>query len=95
MAKRNKYHNIKHEKYGQKWDSEMELDYYETVCIPKLESGEWIKVDTQKIFILQEGFRYNGKAILPIKYKADFVIETKERRIVNSRCKRYATYRRF
>ena len=52
MAKRNKYHNIKHEKYGRKWDSEMELDYYETVCIPKLESGEWVKVDTQKVFIL-------------------------------------------
>ena len=25
--KKNKYHSVKQEKYGQKWDSEMELDY--------------------------------------------------------------------
>ena len=27
--KKNKYHNVKKEKKKKKWDSEMELDYYE------------------------------------------------------------------
>ena len=30
-SKKNKYHNVKKEKYGQKWDSELVLDYYESV----------------------------------------------------------------
>ena len=80
--KKNKYHNVKQEKYGQKWDSEMELDYYESVCLPNLESGEWLKVDTQQTFILQEKFKYKDKTILPIKYIADFVIETKEHELI-------------
>ena len=80
--KKNKYHNVKQEKYGQKWDSEMELDYYESVCLPNLESGKWLKVDTQQTFILQEKFKYKDKTILPIKYIADFVIETKEGELI-------------
>lgn len=82
FKKKNKYHNIKTEKYDQKWDSEMELDYYESVCLPKLESGEFQKVETQIIFILQEKFKCKDKTILPIKYIADFVIETKDGELI-------------
>lgn len=74
----NKYKNNKSEKYGRKWDSEMELDFYETVCIPALRSGEYISVDTQVVFVIQESFMYRGKKIQPIKYKADFLIITSE-----------------
>lgn len=74
----NKYHNKKSEKYGQKWDSDMELDFYEGQCLPNLESGKWIKVETQKTFIIQDGFTHKDKKVLPIKYIADFVITTNE-----------------
>ena len=76
--KKNKYHNKKTEKYGQKWDSDMELDFYEGQCLPNLESGIWVSVETQKTFVLQEGFTQKGKKILPIKYIADFVVTTKD-----------------
>lgn len=78
----NKYHNNKIEKYGQKWDSDMELDYYEGVCLPNLESGIWTKVETQKVFVIQEGFIHKDKKIQPIKYIADFVITTKEGELI-------------
>ena len=81
-TKTNKYHNVKQEKYGKKWDSEMELDYYETICLPKLKSGEWVEVKTQQVFILQEKFKYKNKTILPIKYVADFVIETNDGELI-------------
>lgn len=76
--KKNKYHNIKTEKYGQKWDSDMELDFYEGQCLPNLENGTWISVETQKVFVLQEAFVQQGKKIQPIKYIADFFITTKD-----------------
>lgn len=82
MAKYNKYNNKKSEKYGQKWDSEMELDYYESVCLPKIENKEWLRVDTQVVFELQEKFKYKNKTILPIKYIADFVIRTKDDELI-------------
>ncbi|MBY6838625.1 DUF1064 domain-containing protein [Clostridium botulinum] len=82
FKKRNKYHNIKTTKYNQKWDSEMELDYYESVCLPKLETGEFKSVETQRVFILQEKFKCKDKTILPIKYIADFVIETKDKELI-------------
>ena len=74
----NKYHNKKTEKYNRVWDSEMELDFYENQCLPRLKSGEYISVETQVTFILQKGFKIDGKNILPIKYVADFVITTKK-----------------
>lgn len=74
MAKYNKYHNKKIEKYNQIWDSDMELDFYEGQCLPNLENGTWISVETQKVFVLQEAFVQQGKKIQPIKYIADFFI---------------------
>lgn len=74
MARYNKYHNKKIEKYNQIWDSEMELDFYEGQCLPNLENGTWIRVETQKVFVLQEAFVQQGKKIQPIKYIADFFI---------------------
>ena len=60
----------------------MELDFYEGQCLPRLKSGEWVKVETQVVFELQEKFKYKGKNILPIKYKADFVITTKNGELI-------------
>ena len=59
----NKYHNKKTEKYNKIWDSEMELDFYENQCLPRLKSGEYISVETQVTFILQKGFKIDGKSI--------------------------------
>ena len=56
----NKYHNKKTEKYNKIWDSEMELDFYENQCLPRLKSGEYISVETQVTFILQKGFKIDG-----------------------------------
>lgn len=73
----NKYKNKKIEKYGHKFDSEMELNFYESVCLPNLETSYFKSVELQKNFVLQDGFRrpYDDKLIRPVLYKADFVIE--------------------
>lgn len=82
MTNYNKYKNVKIERYNQKWDSQMELDYYENICLYKLNSGEWLSVETQVVFELQEKFKYRDKNILPIKYKADFVAKTKDGELI-------------
>ena len=48
----------------------------------KLKSGEWVEVKTQQVFILQGKFKYKNKTILPIKYVADFVIETNDGELI-------------
>lgn len=78
FKKKNKYHNIKTEKYGQKWDSQMELYYYEYLIENKDRLGI-LNIQTQVVYILQDKFKYNDKTILPIKYIADFVITYDDR----------------
>lgn len=66
----NKYKNKKIEKYGKKWDSQMELEYYEYLL--KTFTKEEILI--QPKFELQAKFIYQGKLVRPIYYIADFQI---------------------
>lgn len=74
----NKYHNIKSEKYGFKWDSQMELCYYEYLIENKDNLGI-LDIQHQVTYELQEKFKYGNKTILPIRYIADFVITYEDR----------------
>lgn len=37
-----------------------------------MESGEILSYERQVEYVLQDKFKYNGKTILPIKYRSDF-----------------------
>jgi hypothetical protein len=54
------------EQDGIKFDSKLEHYMY------TLLQGAGINFEFQKVFVLQEGFRYNGEAIRPIKSIVDF-----------------------
>lgn len=60
---------------GIVFDSIMEMKYYRDVLLPNVESGVVTNYELQKKYILQDGFEYKGKHILPITYVADFYIE--------------------
>ena len=60
---------------GVVFDSQLEMRYYRDVLLPRVESGEVLRYELQKKYILQDGFERNGKKILPITYIADFYIE--------------------
>lgn len=60
---------------GVVFDSQLEMRYYRDVLLPRVESGEVLRYELQKKYILQDGFERNGKKILPITYVADFYIE--------------------
>lgn len=68
---KSKYNNKKQEKYGRKWDSTMELEYYEYLLKLK-DQGLVNNIECQVIYELQEKFKYKDKTIRPITYKADF-----------------------
>ena len=74
LFKRSKYGAKKVEKYGRKWDSRMELDFYEYLLELK-EKGEIIDIELQPKFLLQEKFTYQGKTIRKIEYISDFRIK--------------------
>lgn len=67
----NKYHNKKQEKYGRKWDSTMELEYYEHLLELK-DQGVVDAIECQVEYLLQDKFKYKEQTIRAIKYKADF-----------------------
>ena len=71
--KGSKYNNKKAEAYGFKWDSQMELEYYEYI-LELQKQGQVTNIERQVTFTLQDGFEFQGKKIRPITYKADFVI---------------------
>lgn len=60
---------------GIEFDSKMEMEYYRDVVLPGAESGVISHYELQKKFVLQDGFKRNGKSVLPIIYKTDFYIE--------------------
>lgn len=60
---------------GIVFDSKLEMRYYRDVLCSGLESGTIIRYELQKKYVLQDGYRRNGKAVLPITYIADFYIE--------------------
>jgi len=57
------------EKYGLKFDSKLELFMYERL------KDNGFDFEFQKVFELQEGFRYGKEWVRPITWKADFVLE--------------------
>ena len=90
---KSKYRAKKCEYDGIKFDSQKERDRY--IELKLLEKGGAIRdLQLQVPFVLQDGFEFNGKKILPIKYIADFtywangelVIEDVKRR--KNRCLR-------
>lgn len=69
--KKSKYSAKKCEIDGIKFDSEKEGKRY--VQLKLLEKNKFISdLQLQVPFVLQDGFEFNGKKILPIKYIADF-----------------------
>jgi protein associated with RNAse G/E len=68
QSKTSKYGNKKIELDGVKFDSKLEL-----FCYQQLKSLG-IEFEFQRGILLQEGFRFRGKAIRPITMIVDFVI---------------------
>ena len=67
-----KYKNKKIVMFGIRFDSQKEAARY--LELKDLErKGKIRNLELQKKYILQEGFKYDGKKVLPITYKADFV----------------------
>lgn len=48
--------------------------FYKEFVESRLESGEIKSCERQVEYVLQDKFKYNGKTILPIKYRSDFNI---------------------
>lgn len=70
----NKYHAKKTEIDGVVFDSKIEAAYYRELKI-RQRLGEIIKFDRQVEYVLQDGYRLEGRRKQrAIKYKADFVI---------------------
>lgn len=70
----NKYGAEKTEIDNIKFDSGQESRYY-LLYKSMLKRGEIVNLELQPKFILQEGFRnWEGKAVRPITYKADFLL---------------------
>lgn len=68
---------------GITYDSETEKNFMVEFVEPKLMSGEVIKVERQVTYILQDGFtNFEGKKVLPIKYKSDFNLTYKDGNVV-------------
>jgi hypothetical protein len=68
QSKTSKYGNKKIELDGVKFDSKLELFCYQHLKSLGLE------FDFQRTILLQEGFRFRGKAIRPITMIVDFVL---------------------
>lgn len=60
---------------GIEFDSKMEMEYYRDIVLPGVNSGDITHYELQKKFVLQDGFKRNGKTVLPIIYVTDFYIE--------------------
>lgn len=71
--KDSKYNNKKPEAYGRKWDSQMELEYYEYLLQLK-EQGRVVDIELQPKFLLQDKYIYKGKTVRKMEYIADFKV---------------------
>ena len=54
------------------YDSKTELLFLQEFIEPRLESGEILSYTRQVEYVLQDKFKYNGKTILPVKYRSDY-----------------------
>lgn len=70
--KKPKYNNKKVEYNGIKFDSKKELKFY-LQLLEREQNGEVGNIRLQVPFTLQPSFKFNGKTIRAITYKADFV----------------------
>ena len=77
--KRSKYHVDISEKgkkdrtyNGITYDSKTEMLFVKEFINPRIESREIKSYERQVEYVLQDKFKYNGKTILPIKYRSDF-----------------------
>ena len=57
---------------GIVFDSKAEMEYYREVVLPLAAAGEIVQYELQKSFVLQPGFRHDGKAVRAITYVCDF-----------------------
>lgn len=72
-------------KYGSKkktvsgivFDSIAEAEFYKKLLLAK-NQGAITKIELQPKYMLQEGFKKNGKTHKPIQYKADFLVTYKD-----------------
>lgn len=55
---------------GIVFDSKAEMEYYREVVLPLAAAGEIVQYELQKSFVLQPGFRHDGKAVRAITYAA-------------------------
>lgn len=72
-GKRSKYGSRKIEIDGHVFDSKKEAEYYQQLKLRKM-AGEIKDFELQPEFVLQEGFKKNGKTYREIKYLADFKV---------------------
>jgi len=77
---KSKYHSRKETVDGITFDSRKEANRYRELCILK-RAGEVVGIELQPEFVLQEGFRHNGKWHRPITYRADFRVTYADGRV--------------
>ena len=63
---------------GILFDSKTEMFFLKEFIEPKIESGDIKSYTRQVEYVLQDGFTYAGKKILPIKYRSDFNVIWKD-----------------
>jgi hypothetical protein len=74
---KSKYHSRKTIIDNITFDSKREADYYGELKLRK-RAGDILDFELQPEFVLQNGFRRDGKAIRAIKYRADFKVVHKD-----------------
>ena len=65
---------------GIVFDSKAEMEYYREVVLPLAAAGGIVQYELQKSFVLQPGFRHDGKAVRAITYVCDFYLIYKDGR---------------
>ena len=65
---------------GIVFDSKAEMEYYRDVVLPLATAGEIVQYELQKSFVLQPGFRHDGKAVRANTYVCDFYLIYKDGR---------------
>lgn len=65
---------------GIVFDSKAEMEYYRDIVLPLAATGEIVQYELQKSFVLQPGFRHDGKAMRAITYVCDFYLIYKDGR---------------
>ncbi|CDV96392.1 Protein of unknown function (DUF1064) [Desulfitobacterium hafniense] len=74
MTRTSKYNAKRVQVAGKVFDSKAEANRYRELLL-LMKTGEVAEVECQPRFLLQEGFRKNGKTHRPIYYIADFLVK--------------------